>query len=330
MDRLTLGLSSSSPRSLLIPSRLPLLLLTGCHVFADGSIPCTRDELPCNEADADADSDADTDTDTDADADTDTDADADPVLGAIYVARTGSSHEMVVLDSALQEVASQSITVALNGPIAWRPSDSTVLTALDESLYTMSRGTLSFVGTLDDIVTDIAPGEQFFYIATPSSLYRGSSQGFELLNTGFIELDSLFWADAAQSLLYLVDRGGAGGHPSLYSYTPGTGGFAEELAGYDTTRNRSEDGFLGPGEQPFVCSAAGGVFAIADIAAGTTVPERIATGGLTDVFDCAYDPGTDEVMIFSASRGVLRVGAGGRTSTWEDTTGSTLVGGEGW
>lgn len=303
----------------------------GCHVFSSGDIPCTRDEMPCVEVDADADSDSDSDTDADADADsdTDTDADADPVLGAAYVVLEGRTTRVVVLDAALNELVSSDATVALNGPIAYQAANQLVMSAQETAVYVLSRSTYSQIGTLDDAATDIVAGSQAFYIATQTSFYRANSQGIERLNTGFIELDALFWANDAQDTLYMIDRGGPGGRPSLYTYTPGTGAFTSEIEGYDSTRNRSEDGFLGPAGQPFVCSQAGGAFAIADIVAGDTAPERLANGGLTDVIDCAYDPGSDEVLVFSQSRGILRVAAGGRTSTWEDTSGALLLSGEG-
>ncbi|MCB9762611.1 MAG: hypothetical protein H6739_22620 [Alphaproteobacteria bacterium] len=301
------------------------LALSGpaCHLFSSGEIECTRDELPdCLgvEGDADADADADTDTDADADADSDTDADADPIQGVVYIGEgtdSSSGSQIWVVegyDEANALVIEEGDFGSVSGPVAYRSSDDVLLMAHEDRLLLVNNTGIIAVGTLPGEVRDIYAGQSYFWAITSDGLYRVNSAGAseQLRDTSFQELTAVF--PAASGELFILDRGGSTNSPSLYRYDTRDESLTLEYGSYDITRNRSIDGFQGVDDEPFVCSAAGGAYRVADVANEDTAPERLATGSLTDIVDCGYDAGSDEVILFSASRGVFRVQSTGATT----------------
>ncbi len=81
-------------------------------------------------------------------------------------------------------------------------------------------------------------------------------------------------------------------------------------AQYDTEETRTAHLFPGPGGAPHSCSAAGAMYAVSDLFDGVVAPVRIPGEPLSDVVACAYEPVEDQLVVVSASKGVVLVGAG--------------------
>ena len=118
---------------------------------------------------------------------------------------------------------------------------------------------------------------------------------------------------AANKGVWLIDFG-SDGRPDLHRWTDGEVDLWIE--DYDSIEGRSVAAFVGPEAEVWVCSEGGGTWSVAEIAAGISAPARLAQGGLTDVVDCGYDPGTDEVLMISGVGGIFRVQADNTTSNW--------------
>ena len=315
------------------------LLLTACHLFADGSIPCSADELPdCAqvEGDADADTDADTDadadgdSDTDADSDADTDADADTDVGisevAVALSAKGSSQWRFL---AVNEDAEADLDLTGSGDILgapmWVPSFQQGGVATDAELYLISDSGPELAAGLSFGINDAAyvAADDAIYVGSDTALWLYTFDGFERVDGSFERLTHVM-SDGLG--LWLIDLG-LDGKPTLYSYTS-AGGLSLEIEDYDSIEGRSEAAFVGADGDVWVCSQGGGTWAVADIAAGSTSPARLAQGALTDVVDCGYDPGTDEVLMISASQGIFRVQADNTTSNWFAGLPEVIVGAE--
>ncbi|MCB9794046.1 MAG: hypothetical protein H6741_15130 [Alphaproteobacteria bacterium] len=273
------------------------------------------------------DSDADTDSDTDTDTDTDTDSDTDvqPSVGAVYVGSTSSGHAVRAFAADASLDFGHDGSDVLTGPISRHPDSNIegVIVASGEAVYGYSESGLARLATLTgEEVVDLYqdPSRALLIAATATALYDVSGGNVRQLGSSgqFRELASVF--AAGPDLVYILDRGGTTNSPSLYAFDPDTEAVSIAFPGYDTTRNRSVDAFLGPEDRPFVCSRGGGAYAVEDVRDGVTTPERLATGSLTDIVDCGYDPATDEVVLFSTSAGVVRVQSTGATTVWIDAS----------
>jgi hypothetical protein len=308
----------------MLTMKLSLLALTlpGCHLFAPADIPCTSSELPdCAEGDADADSDADSDTD----ADTDSDSDADPIAGVALLesGAVGTTINVFAPDSSL--VYSFEYGAEVTGPIAWSSSAQTAAVGWKATMAFFNGTTFAYGATYGANIADVATAGTVFFVLVEDGLYlsSGSLNDVLVLPGTFANASSVFLTDDL-TVAYIIDHGSStSGGPTLWAYPTDTGSLYEVFPNYDTTRARSVDGFLGPGGEPYVCSSAGGVYAIEDIfntvdnGNGKSVPPaRIASESPTDITDCGYDSSRDEVIMVSKSKGVLRVGPDSATNLW--------------
>ncbi len=82
------------------------------------------------------------------------------------------------------------------------------------------------------------------------------------------------------------------------------------FAQYDEEETRSSVVFPGPGGAPHTCSAAGAMYAVSDLFDGVVAPARIPGDTLSDVVACAYEPVGDQLVVVSATEGVILVNAG--------------------
>ena len=86
---------------------------------------------------------------------------------------------------------------------------------------------------------------------------------------------------------------------------------------FDDGQNRAQDGFSGPDGQPFVCSIAGAVYRIEDLAMGDRTPvafpsevemeQLFGSSVLSDVVDCGWDDLSGRYLLLSRSAGLLSI-----------------------
>jgi len=318
------------------------LILHGCHLFADGSIPCTADELPdCAEVEGDADTDTDADSDTDADADADSDADSDADTDSDTDTDIGDPEAAVALSLnagasawrflGIDETGAEAFDVggsgALTGAPMWVPGSGNAAVVTGTELWVMNSDGASFQSDAGVPLVDAA------YSAASDTVWAVSEEGLwgdQFDGTGI----NLYANDFARNAHVLVNNSavwiidlGKDGRPDLLRYTQ-TEGLSVEHEDYDTIEGRSIGAYLGPDDRVWVCSEGGGTWAVDAIASGDTSPNRLAQGALTDVIDCGYDPGTDEVLMISKSQGVFRVQADNTTTHWVSGLSEVIVRGE--
>ena len=308
-----------------------ILTLSACHLFSSAEIPCARDELPgcldTAEADTDTDSDADSDADSDTDTDTDTDTDVvgDPTAGLVMSVRGSSDWLVRVLDQQGAESFSYGQAGAVFGPVAWDEAGQVAYVASngDGDLYKIGSSCPQSLGPLGGVAVDLAINGSWLYATDGTNLVRLS------LSSGATEPLSSELTQALQLIpdkgdgVYIIDRGS--GSPSLLHYESGS--VTMSVANYDSIDARSVGAYLREGEV-WLCSEGGGTWSVGQLKSGDSTPERLAQGAITDVIDCGYDAGSDEVLFFSVSRGVFRVGSDNATTEWATGAGGLIQRGE--
>ena len=312
-----------------------ILTLSACHLFSSAEIPCTSDELPgcadtAGESDTDTDTDADSDTDADADADTDSDSDTDvvgdPEAGVVMSVRSGSDWLVRVLDPKGAETFSYGESGAVFGPVAWDEAASTAWIASnsDGNLYKIDSTGAKRVESLGSEAVDVAISGSWLYATDGQNLVRLSlsSGDTEMLSANGLT-QALALVEDGDEGVYIIDRGS--GSPSLLHYEAGSLGLS--VANYDSIDARSVGAYLRDGEV-WLCSEGGGTWSVGQLKSGDSSPERLAQGAITDVVDCGYDAGSDEVLFLSVGRGVFRVASDNTTTEWATSAGGLIVRGE--
>ena len=307
-----------------------ILTLSACHLFSSAEIPCTSDELPgCADTgpeadtDTDADADSDTDADTDADADSDTDSDTDtdltPTAGVVGSIRNGSDWQVQVLDAQGTQLFSYGEAGKALGPVAWDAEGQVVYLASDgdDVLYRVSSTGPTAIADMGAAAVDVAINGTWLYLTDGSTLVRVSlaSSETQTLSSGELTQALQLVPDEGEGV-YVIDRGS--GSPSLLHWE--SGNLSLSVADFDSIDARVVGAYLREGEV-WTCSEGGGTWSVGQLKSGDTQPERLAQGAITDVVDCGYDHGSDEVLFFSTSRGVFRVAADNTTTEWATSSG---------
>jgi len=281
---------------------LTLLLLAGCHVFETATVDCTSD-MPCAQG-------GDTAVDTgDSGVDTgDTGPEGTPTVGWVTSMTGGGKSVVRVFDPATGEVTAEwSGFGDVSGAPFYDPeSGIAILVAVGGIVQLLPDGTVGEKsegpGSSAYDVTHLGPYLLAAYQGGLAELSADFSYQNEVVPAG--TLAEIRFAGGNASLAYYVDPSSGG--PDLWSLD--TAGNAQLLLpDYDTSLTRGTNVFVGPDDKPFACSSAGAIYDVGALNDGNTHPYAYFDDGLSDVSDCAWDAGNKTFLLYSATRGVLRV-----------------------
>ncbi|MFT4978144.1 MAG: hypothetical protein ACI8S6_004052 [Myxococcota bacterium] len=294
---------------------LSLLIFAGCHVFADGTVDVTCDDLPaCSSV-------------VDTAADTGEFLATELSLGVGLAATDGerwsiSAHEAPELSLTFQ----RSGLGDFGGPVDYNPLTGRALVATTQRLYVF--------GPEDDaIASHLMPTTQ-----PPVALLRASF-GALILTSGSIvyqeapaeapiliipstvtvegPLLSAFSSSDKQTA-YLISAGSTGAG-ALYAYTPGAGlSLVEEGFAPGVLTLLGGGGFIGPDNEILFCSVDGAVHKLTDLVAGDS-EAMLQLAATADIIRCAWDETASRYLALQ-SDGALQV-----TSTSGETTAVALL-----
>jgi len=291
-----------------------ILILLGCYLLDDGVIDCAADE-PCATVDT-----QETAVEGDADADTDTDTDTDVVaartVGSVHSAESDGTWRFVVSQPNAVRRLDHSASGVVAGPALWMDDTNRGLVASGSELWAIDDNGSFLAQDLNRPVQDLLRQDTRLLLLTPTSIssLEGSNPGVEVLDNEALG-NATRLALAGDDAVWILDLHG----PTVWSL--GLNDSLEPLySAYDDTALRSVGLFVGPDEGPWVCSGSGGVWSVAALAEGEKAPWRLAQD-TSGVVDCGYDPGSDEVLLFTTIGAVVRLGPDNRTSTWLETPG---------
>jgi hypothetical protein len=286
------------------------LLLLACYLLDDGAIDCAADE-PCAAIDT-QDSGVEGDTDTDTDTDSDTDVVGSRTRGAVVSANEGGSWLFQVVEPDQNVRLDYTAAGSVSGPVDWLDAyDAGVVVHGGQSWVVDDDGAIPSLDFGLD-ARDIAWETNRFLVLFPNALAAIDGDGAVWLDRETLKNGTRMALDE-QGGAWVLD---ATDRPSVYLWNDGFEAIHPE---FDDTNLRAVGLFRGPDGGPWVCSGSGGVWSVAELAAGNKSPWRLAQD-LQKVTDCGYDPGSDEVILF-ASEGVVRLGAENRTSLWHAVPG---------
>jgi hypothetical protein len=274
---------------------VPLLLLVGCHVLDDGAIETTCEDLgTCAEG-------------------------GGLFSGLALVLEEDSGPSVLLLDKDLETMLDLDLDLDPDTPVqsvAYNPVSNQLSIALQDRLrqYTSegaeaasfllaSGAPLQLLQQGGEVFLLFAEGGQTWVESlgvgtTASFLEPGDFSQIMVLGRG--GEDEIFVADwTVSGHLWSVDISDLEA-PRLTSL----------FAQYDTEEARSSILFPGPGGAPHTCSAAGAMYAVSDLFDGVAAPVRIPGDPLSDVVACAYEPLDDQLVVVSATEGVILVNAG--------------------
>lgn len=290
-----------------------LLPLLGCHVFSTAAIDCFAGQ-PCAGG---GDTDPDTAIDTGDSGDTADSADDTAVViepsRSFLVSATGSRGERAYAFGPVGEtLAIWKDFGGVSGPLAYDAASGLGLMVGDGVLWWLYLDQETPTGTdlgVQDVL-DVAVIGGMGWVATSD-------------NVGWVDpavgTPTLAYATSVDQVGAMAPKPGGGvyltliqgGVPSLYEWS-GTGEPTLVTDAFDTTGARARILFVGPDDEPYTCSSAGGIYRVADLAAGTATPVVYYDGGLTDVSDCGWDAGDATWLVFSPTAGAVRIDAQGR------------------
>lgn len=306
-----------------------LLSLLGCHVFESISIECVAG-MPCAGGGGGDDTDTGGVDTADSGETGDTAVESGPLVessvGFVVAATATRGDRAYVYDAegALLALFEDFGTVA--GPVAYDDATGEGALVTTDGLVWLVEDQVPTPLPLTQEVSDLALADGFAWLATELDVVAMNADG---------ETRVAWSGDGAGTVGAIAAAPGGGvwitriegGVPSLYAWS-GDGSPTLVTAAFDTTGARARVLFAGPDDEPHTCSAAGGVYAVADLAAGNGTPAVYYDGGLTDVAACGWDPGDETWLLFSPSAGALRVDAQGRaTVAVSAPDGFTLVSG---
>ena len=281
-----------------------ILILLGCYLLDDGAIdcaagePCARDSLPEGDADTDADA--------------DTDLPGAPELGVAYGSLGGSDWSFVVVDPQGNEVLRESTPGAVEGPVAWRDELAIGLLLQGDQAWVVDAQGATSSAALPEPARDLEwVGSRLLVLFANGLSAVEGDQTTWLVQGAFQNASRL--ASDGEGEVWIVDSGL--GKPTLYGWNE-EAGLQLLHADFDDHTGRSVALFAGPDQQPWVCSAGGGVWSVAALADGDDTPARLADNQLSAVVDCGYDPAADEFLLLSKSLGVVRLGPDNATRVW--------------
>jgi len=342
----------------LIALLLPLYGLAGCHLFQSATIDKTCTEIdgcggpPGLDSDSGGDGGGgdggdggDTDTDTGGGHDSDPPP-GEPEVGAVFMSETTRGEVgLAVLQPDGSErfdfpVAGDIELVVPGAPVAFHAARDILFLAIapeaagddgqvaEMRLYEeplMPQRMAPYQGEL----RSMARVDSAVWVAADRGLIRYEKGAMSVHQEGVMVDPWGIFASEASSGLFVVDRNG--GAPVVYDYDPEADRLQSVIPQVDNNHGRVRAPFAGPGGAPWACSSAGGVYDLAVLADGDTNTERLPEPYFEDIVDCGYDPGTDEVIMFSQSEGVWRVAAdGSRSQVFHLATGETILRGATW
>lgn len=276
-----------------------LPLLAGCHVFADGEIPLTCDDL----------------------------ADCDPVFGAdsgvpqdAFTLSAGLALSMTdveqwlaiaydppALDLQLQKGGYGSTA----GAVSWSSDRNRLFLAADGAL-------LAFGADKSDIkkfelptaegVRDMVTLNQSVFLISNSWLIKQPSPNAEAIVLNDSDGGLGFVSMVADGLsLYIVAVKDDGG-PSLYRYDTETDDIEMLAEAFDVSTEKIDgDLFLDDAGALMSCSAAGEIYILDEVIADGIETPIVSPSVLTvsDVLTCGIDPETGRFLVISASQGLI-------------------------
>lgn len=288
-----------------------LLPLLGCHVFETVAIDCVRG-MPCATGGG-----GDTAVDTDTGADT---GDSGPDTSTPVLAPSRRTIASVTGDRGDRVYAYDATGTTLylwkdydgggTGPVDFDPAESLGVMATPGKVVWLIPDQDPIAVDIPEEVKDVATVGRKAWLTTRDNVYvleAGSGDGVAVLDQPADEVGAVAINPAGGVWFTTV----MGGVPSLHAMTS-DGQLSTVQEAFDTTGARARILFAGPDGEPYVCSTAGGVYRVADLAAGVRTPIVYFDGGLSDVTDCGWDDGDGAWLLFSASTGVVRVDAQGR------------------
>ena len=282
-------------------SALTLLPAGGCHVFQSLSIDCTAG-MPCAEHMPE---DSDADTDADADTDTDTDTSTLPPSEAYAIAYTGAGSGSVVVynaDGTASGVSWQDYA-AMSGPVAYDTlTRSAVVLQANQLVILDPDGGATFgtTGYSQSFDADAEDGIFWFDYGTDVSITALDGYYSYLFEGALSDSRGL----AVQGgVAYVVD---GQSKPDLYQCVD-RGRCSSRYADFDDSAARGRNVFFGPEGEPYGCTGAGAVYSIRELSEGSSTMVAFFQDGLTDVSDCGWDATSEQFLLFSPSRGMIRM-----------------------
>ena len=281
-------------------SPLLLPLLTACHVFADGEIGVTCDELPDCESDADTDADLDTDLDLE--------LSAGVALSTTDVQQwLATAYAPPDLTPRLERGGPGDTT----GAVAWSVDRNRLYLASDGVLYVLGASKTDitrFEIPTDEPVLDMEPVGQSLYLITESWLLLQPSPNSELerLNETSDGLQFLSMT-LDGDFLYIISSEGSSG-PDLLALETATGArtlLHEDFASSNARING--DIFIGADGNLMSCSRAGAIYSLDAMLDGDTDPEVLSfvESNIEDALTCGQDARTGRYMVISSASGLF-------------------------
>ncbi len=302
-------MTRSTPLLVLLPA------LAGCHLFSSGTIGTTCEDLPggCS-----------------GDTAPDDTAPPGPYATHFIVGVTGQGAVTIrVLDGDENVLVEASTDDSRDpGPVAKDEAEERLfyydnatrfLHVLALGADRVIQGAAPDSGASYIVVVDLEYHDGQLYALAPSALYRVDFETDTFATVvwegSFFEARSVF--STPDGDLFVLDRGGTGGLPDLWRVDPGSGGITTPSPDFDDGQGRCAGGFLGPADQPWVCSRLGGVYAVADLASGDRTPAAlpdaadlealVGVSALDDVTDCEWDGEASRYLVSSPSAGILGI-----------------------
>ena len=298
-----------------------LPLLVGCHVFADGEISLTCDDLAdCGDAD------------TGSPFDTTLDLSLSAGL-ALSMTDTESwlagAFDPPDLTASVQKGGSGSTA----GAIAWSADRNRLFLADGGAFYVFGPDKTDInkfeIPTLETVL-DIQPIGQSVYLITTGWLIEQPSPKAELSTIndnseglGFVSMT------ADDTTLYLISDDGSDGS-DLYTFDTESDFVDLSAENFDSDAARVDgDIFQGADGALMSCSTAGSIYSLTEMISTGTTSEDVASvsTSLDDVLTCGFDTDSGRYLVISASMGLFII-APGEDDTLVDLTidGQTLEG----
>jgi len=289
---------------------LVLLTLSACHVFSDGTIDVTCDDLPACSG---------TDTATVDTADT-----GAPGLtlgaGVGYAATDGERWTLAAVDSDLAVTFQRSGLGDFSGPLDYNPETGQATVATTDRLYVFgpdSDDIQSFLMPTAGAPAGLARASFGTIVVTDAEIVYQAATTAEPVQVAktaaFVGNFMSAFSSAAGDLVYVVSTHDGTG--ALYSLQPDTGiaVVAEDL-GVLASRDLGGGGFSGDGGALSFCSVDGTVYEMATSSTGG-VDAVAQAEAATDVIRCAWDSDTQQHLMLQADGTLLTVSDSGTTRT---------------
>ena len=287
---------------------LTALALSGCHVFDDGAIDQTCNELPnCGGSTYDTGLDTANDANDIGFAIASFDEDASElqieyIEGGEVVYSVASEVNQAPgfqIGEALEyDVAGGIFYFALTGMdiVSWPVEDSTGKSA---QMYSLANPIMSLESDGDYLYADINNVLKRVNFETAQ---------FEILSNVFESIDGLF-ADHNDSV-YVVDR-----ETISVSRLDSESGEIETVASGFDDGTRLKSAFIGYNDELYTCSSAGAIYSVANLADGNQVPSSYSDDiGSSEVAFCAYDPATTGYVL-ATQEAIYRLNRDGSLET---------------